>query len=180
MARLNKLIIVAGKKGSGKTTIGKRIAAAQKKPIIVVCTIDHPAYRDMPTWQVGDLKKWKGQSIRVFNEKPLDIIREVKKHISNAFILLEDSREYLRGNLPTDIESFVIHSKQRNCDILVMYHSLGQVPLFLRNMYDDIVLLKTRDKKQGIDKFDCSDELHQMHQRLIKSKNPFAVEIIQV
>lgn len=203
MARLNKIIVIAGGKGTGKTTISRKIAASQSKPVIVVCTFDHPSYRDLPILNIEDLKKdWRSKidgytlntndyhkvpkyekslgGVRIFSSDPHQIIRDIEKYCSNAFIILEDARLYIDGRVPKDIEVFMINSKQKNFDILIMFHSLSQVPKFVRQMYDDIILMKTKDVPAVFKIFDCAGELLQKFNKLKKSKNPFAIEIIQV
>lgn len=177
--RLNEITIIAGGKGTGKTTFTKRMMKSQKKPIIIIDTFDHPSYKDIRSISINDLKKWDKQDCRIFDAPPFEIIRAVRKYTANAFIVLEDARKYIRASVPVDIENFMIDSKQRNFDILVMYHSLGQVPKFMRDMFDNIVLMKTKDNESMINRYVCRDELISKFRKLKASKNQFDIEIIR-
>lgn len=150
--RTNKVILIIGGRGSGKTVLGKNLlnknlAAHPEMYGLVVDTFDHPAYRRgfirvTPGMiaRINEPKKY-----RVFGSNTYDIMSSIDKAAMNATLLFEDASKYISGQVSDDVKRFILDSKQKNLDLFFMFHGFGLVPPALYRLVDGIYLLKTND-----------------------------------
>lgn len=143
--RINKSYLCVGRKGTGKTTIAIKLAAATGKKICVIDTDDHPSYKDFPLYDAANLHKWKSGNIRIVTSEPEHVLDLVNKNCSNAFIIIEDAAKIVTANVQRPVKSFIIDHRKRNFDILMMFHFLGDVPPYVAKQYDYMILFKTGD-----------------------------------
>ena len=177
--RLNELITFAGAKGTGKTTVAKEMLDASKKKHIVVDMQDHPAYRHLPIITLDQIAQRPKFNCRVLTREPYKAIAEINEHIYNMNIVLEDARRYIQAHVPRHIEEFIINHKQHNTDIIMMFHSLRQIPTFVVDLQDRIVLFHTKDKYNYIlNKFD--EDVADVHKKVNDSANPYEYDHIEV
>ncbi len=177
--RLNETIVMGGEKGTGKTSVAQKLLSVNNKNYIVVDLQDHPAYRYLPTIEINDIKRRPEFDCRIITRKPYDAIAEINEHIYNMNIVLEDARRYIRPNMALVAEEFVINHKQHNMDLIIMYHSLKQVPPFLVDLLDKVVVFKTKDKFKAIASKFC-EELAVKHKAVMASDNPFEFDYIDL
>jgi len=144
----NYLILVAGKRFSGKTTTSMKLAEATKKRIIVVDLNDHPTYKDWPKVSMEELPKFKGQKgYVVIGDSNIDEVCEViNKYQVNAFLIFEDAARYIPQTVNKGgLMNLVIDLRKRNFDVLFMYHALSFIPPFFAKMYNILVVHKTNE-----------------------------------
>lgn len=179
--RVNKIILLVGRRGCGKTTTGKKIANAQSKKVLVVDTFQHPSYDDFSTTTTDKLKYWKSGNYRVFDKEPIQILLTINEHVRNSCIILEDAAKYLWGNVPAGVKGLLIDSRNRNLDIILMFHNLADIPPYIAKMYNDMVLYKTNDNmSKEMSKFSNWGELKKHHERIMKNKSPYANGVIKM
>lgn len=166
--RFNLVGLVIGQRGTGKTlfVMGSKYSAktsdqalnipglfdiAQRsgKKVLIIDTLDHPAYRSIPLLQQKDFSKWNSGIVRTYLE-PDDIHKLVDKintspHMNNTMIIFEDAGKYTEKTLPRPFKRLIIDSKQRNIDIIFMYHCFIDTPSNIFTKSDFIQLFKTED-----------------------------------
>jgi hypothetical protein len=69
----------------------------------------------------------------------------IQKDLTNCFVVFEDATKYVRSNLQEDVRNFVLDSKQKNLDLLFVFHALASVPLELARIADILVIKKTSE-----------------------------------
>jgi energy-coupling factor transporter ATP-binding protein EcfA2 len=147
--RLNFLILVIGKPGTGKTTVTMEIAKQLQdetgRKIIVVDTDFHPSYSNIKQVPLHKLKTWNGSICKIV-ESDIDLVCDrLRKYQRNAFIMFEDASKYVEPNLTNSQKRFVIDYRKCNFDVAFMFHYLGDVPPRLCKMYNQVLLFKTED-----------------------------------
>lgn len=143
--RLNRCILAIGRKGTGKSTIARRIAEVSRKKTLVLDTDDHPDYAAFELWDPANLHKWKTGNIRIITSEPEIALQEINRKASNAFVICEDAAKYINANIQKEVKSFIIDHRKRNFDLLMMFHFLADVPPYVAKQYDFMLLFKTGD-----------------------------------
>lgn len=151
--RLNKVITLIGTRGTGKTTKMKKVIEAYLKAnptgkILVVDTLDHPSYRDIKPITIEQLQRWlptKGGYFRLYGSNTTEIMECISKFFFNGLLIFEDASKYIGSRLDDNVKAFILDSKQKNLDIVFMFHSWGFVPNDLFRLTDAITIFKTQD-----------------------------------
>lgn len=152
--------MILGRRGSGKTDYFKGNAShnlrgllsvykAKGIKVLIIDTLDHPSYRDIPVMAISDLPKWSKGIYRVWvNAEDIPKLnRALNKldNIWNTLLVYEDAYKHTFVNVDKNLRSLIADSKQKNIDILFMYHSWAQAPVNIYRMIDLIEVFKTKD-----------------------------------
>ncbi len=130
-----------------------RLYLNKKFKILIVDSIDHPAYKHFQILKQSEIRTWKEGIRRIYFE-PDDIVSFVNlinqtPNMNNTFIVFEDAGKYTDIKLPRPFKRLIADSKQRNIDILFMYHCFMDTPTdVFRKGIDYIQLFKTEDHPQ--------------------------------
>ncbi len=191
--RINKVSLIAGGRGVGKTNFIKKVLKAS--PInkkLVIDTFDSPPWRTLETYDNPDgrmfeipvmpnnyLKSWKQGFYRLFSSSPERLFDDIEKHVTNAVIVFEDATKYLNGRLNDDVKRLVYDSKQKNLDLIFIFHSLGSIPPELVRAADTLTLFKTNEGMPNKDKYPFPD-IPIVMDHLRRSKNRYENITIQL
>ncbi|MCO5232844.1 MAG: ATP-binding protein [Chitinophagales bacterium] len=179
--RLNKVICIVGGKGSGKTTLALQLLNQAPKKTLIVDTLDHPSYRQYPVVTIDKLKYWKNGIYRIYQGDTNEILTEVNTSVWNANIILEDAFKYLPFSMSKDQVKLFSDSKQHNQDIIVMFHAIKQIPVYLCSIMDQLVVMKTKERLPNTtNKFYNWEEIKEVHAKVSKHKNPHYFEVIDL
>lgn len=161
---VNKVTVLAGGRGTGKTDwLKDRIRATkQARPdlsVLVVDTFDNPRWRNMDTHQykgtpsipiipVDKLGRWKGGTIaRTADSDIPKQLAVIESKLMNCLLILEDATRYIgNGRLSDSQRKFVLDSKQKNIDIIFVFHLFKKIPDDLLGFSDVLTMFKTSDK----------------------------------
>jgi len=157
--RFNLINIVVGRRGSGKTFFTKmlfRIFLGRGMKVLIVDTFNHPSYNEgdeaypsavqrvmphqVPSWKKGIYRMYGHD----FDTEMLPALKDLR----NTFIVFEDAKKYIRQHVQPELDSLLIDSKQKNIDMIFLYHSWGDVPPRLIKMADSIEVFRTADSPQ--------------------------------
>ncbi len=183
--RTNKVVMVLGRRGSGKTTFVKNLIAQYHKlhphqKILVVDTFDNPVW-ELKTIHPEDIKRWRRGMALTYSSEPEELFEILEKHLRNALVVFEDAVKYIGHRLPPPLKRLVIDSKQKNLDIIFVFHSFGHAPLDLWRLVDYIEIFKTADspeiRKNYIVNF---EEVQRVWEAVTKSPNPYEHGTVQV
>jgi tRNA uridine 5-carbamoylmethylation protein Kti12 len=108
--RTNKVILIAGTRGTGKTDFVKNLIAKQRKNFdkcLIVDTFDSPVWLDLsthdfpnrmelvPVLSKEQFPRWKKGTARMFDSNTNEIITIVEQHAKNTFVVFEDATRYV-------------------------------------------------------------------------------------
>lgn len=159
MSRVNKIIIVVGNRGKGKTDYLKQlIMSSSKKVKFIIDTFDSPVWHNLKTWnhpewelipvpsiEPLDIYKHKNGVYRIFGADTKNIMNVIEKLTFNALLVFEDATKYIGNKLSDKVRYFVLDSKQKNLDIIFTFHSLADIPNSLIRISDYMTIFKTGD-----------------------------------
>jgi len=195
MARTNKVILIAGTRGTGKTDFVKNLvsksSSAFPKSLVVdtfdsdtwhnLATHDHPERINMQVNNIpmAKFKHWKSGIGRMFSSDTRAIMQLIQEYSRNTFIVFEDATKYIGAKLSEEMKLFVLDSKQKNLDLVFIFHSLASIPPDLVRVADVLVLFKTNEGKPSETKYPWG-EIPEMMASLKKDSNRFATRILKL
>lgn len=179
--RLNKISLVVGGRGTGKTTFVKQIIKANVQPkVLIVDTFEHPAYSDVQTITIDMLPRWKKGIKRIIIRDFLPTITAMNQHVYNTLIVFEDCTKYFRSTLPDQVFHIFYDSKQKNNDIILLYHGFRSIlPEIMANA-NTLTLFKIGEQiKRYAGKMDF-DQVDAIHKQIQASPDPFIHKTILI
>jgi hypothetical protein len=185
--RMNKVTAILGRRGCGKTTYSVKFIKSYRtmhpdKKILVIDTLDHPLYREFAAVTPELVSRWKEPNIyRIFGSNMAEIFDCITNNFTNALILFEDAIKILDAKLQPEIKNLIIDSKQKNLDIIFIFHGFSAIPLNVLRYLDFITVFKTADnpkyRRQDITFY---DELLPVWEKVMKDKSPYAKRTLQI
>lgn len=178
--RINKVSLFLGRRGSGKTVrvqdvINKYHTAHPEKKILVVDTLDHPMYRNLPRINTEMLGRWTGSGVYRIFEKDMDAVMfQIAEKLYNALVVFEDASKYIRRQLSDFERSFIIDSKQKNLDLIFMFHGFSYPPPEMFRIVDVIEIFKCDNPQYRKSDLVNYDEIYEAWLDVMDSKNPYA------
>lgn len=193
---MNSVGIVIGRRGTGKTVFVKGDRALKapgliglfpKKgmKVLIVDTIDHPSYRDIPILKQKEFKTWNSGVKRIFLEADgilslVDLINR-SPHMNNTFIVFEDAVKYLGKNIPKIFTRLLADSKQRNIDILFLYHCFMDTPGDIFTKSDYLYILKTHDSpKCRENKIGMYSAVYKAHVEVMRNPSQYFGKFVDI
>lgn len=182
--RTNKISILIGNRNTGKTIYAKSIMKAaleSGKSVLVIDTYDHPAYsavqRIRPD-QIGACSP--GKIYRCFGSET-DMILNGCNAFYNGLLVLEDATKYIEQRLNEETKRFFYDCKQKNVDILAMFHSWVACPPVLFRIADNVLIKKTGDNCL-VRKNDCPNfaEVQAAFNEVEQSDNRYIVKYVKL
>lgn len=169
--RNNKVILLIGRRGAGKTFYARnfineyRKAHVQQK-ILVVDTFRNPKYLDIPVVELDMIERWRRANTYFCFDSDTRLINATLQNLYNALVVYEDATKFFDSNsLPLDLKKYVIDTKQKNVDILMLFHGFTFCPPQLFRLCDEIIILKTNDtpknRKNDIPNYEYLLECHE-------------------
>lgn len=189
--RINKVILIAGTRGTGKTDFTKTLVKKSNLPKkLVVDEMDNPAWHNLETWddsngantpipiiQRQQLRLWRTGMYRVFDEDTDAMFLDIKQHVKNTFVVLEDATRYVGSKLSKDLRRFMFNCKQQNNDLVFVFHSLGSIPPELVKSANYLILFKTGELVVSKTKYPFPP-IHTALEKLHHGKNRFENVVI--
>jgi hypothetical protein len=165
--RTNIIWLVVGDRGNGKTDFLKNLinlSAFDKK--LVVDIMDSAVWRNMKSWNHPDLEnqiipicppsmldKHRKGLYRTFSEDVKEMERLIQKNVSNSLVVVEDASRYYQGLLSESQKNYLLNSKQKNIDLILVFHYLTDISPRLLKMANYITLFYTGEKTYKKDRF---------------------------
>lgn len=153
-------------------------------PILAVGTEDHNAYRagyKRITPRLIEKVDGAPGYYRCFGDDVRPIENALMKHARNTVVLVEDASEYMEGNLTEEQKKFILRRKQRNLDLIYMFHMFGMVPPKIYALVNHIYILRTLDKPQGSsEKIPAIELVKEAYQKVMQSKERYPREVLKI
>ncbi|HMT36094.1 MAG TPA: hypothetical protein PKC41_09555 [Chitinophagaceae bacterium] len=176
MERTNQVIMLVGRRKAGKTYLGRKIIDTTKfEKILVVDTFEHPDYKDFQTIQPEMLPRWKKGKKRILcYDQNDEAFKAINDHVKNTLIVMEDCTKYMIGDLSKSIRGIIFDSKQKNNDVLLMYHGFSFAPPKLLSNVNYITLFKIGENIENAkSKIPNYETILKGHREIQASANPY-------
>ena len=189
----NSICAIFGKRGTGKTLYLKGDRSLNLKgfiktylgkamKVLIVDTFDHPSYRDIPQIRPEQLSKWKSGCYRIFvraDQMPA-LCALISETVWNCLIVFEDAHKHQYNRIDRSVMRLMGDSKQKNVDIIFMYHNFGLAPKDLYRYLDYIEIFKTKDSPE-VRKDEMPgyyDELKSAWEEVMSNKSPYFHKLV--
>ncbi|MBS1647366.1 MAG: hypothetical protein JST67_08495 [Bacteroidetes bacterium] len=120
--------------------------------VLIIDTLDHPSYRNIPVLPKSKFSNWENGIYRVFTTREeipkLNHFINSSPSVWNTCLVYEDAYKHTSKIIDKSLIQLMADSKQKNIDIVFMYHSFAQAPPDLYRYLDFIELFKTKDSPQ--------------------------------
>lgn len=174
--RSNQISMLVGRRKAGKTYLGRQIINSSAfKKILLVDTFEHPDYTDFQTISNDMLPRWKQGKKRILVTDQNDAgFEAINASVKNTLIIFEDCTKYIRWTLSKPLTGIIFDSKQKNNDIVLMYHGFSFAPPQILSNVNYITLFKIgEDMINYKNKIPNFDELYKEHKLIQASNNPY-------
>lgn len=188
--RQNMIILAVGDRGSGKTPYiigdeqyqvtgmidaGKYLERGMK--VLIVDTFDHPKYRRAGIKQIQpeQIKVWKKGVYRMFGSDFDAMFESINTSLYNALLVYEDAYKYVPQKLPKPFVSFLIDTKQKNVDIIFLYHAWGFIPKDLFRLVDAFEIFKSEEHPlvRKTELSGCYERVVKVYERVMKHPSKY-------
>lgn len=144
--RQNMVYLIAGQTGSGKTTTVKHIIQKLRmnfSKAVIFDEFDSDVWHNMAT---NDRPEWASEKVPIVDENQLLRLRsgvvrliqteakashywQVFNQLRNTIIVIEDSRRMIKpdGELHPDLISLILNCKQKNIELIFVFHALLEI-----------------------------------------------------
>lgn len=194
--RTNKVFLIAGTRGTGKTDFTK-IQVILPSPMgrkIIVDSFDNPVWRNMKSWKHPEMEALTipvltkdelahdDQGIfRVFSPHTRGVMKAIEELCFNSLLVFEDATKYIGDRLNDEVNRFVLDSKQKNLDLVFIFHSLSDIPRDLVRIADFLTLFKTNESWDSyLRKKFPGNLVERAFQEVRDSKNRFENRTVQI
>lgn len=165
---MSKCIVIVGTTGTGKTTTVCNILKEVDIPKII--------------FDVNNEEKYK--SFKNLWDKNLDFESFVKKATTfkNSCIVFEEATIFFsHAGSTTDIKKLLVQKRHTKNLLIFNFHSLRNVPLFILDFCDLLVLGKTNDNRKNIEtKFKDFTEIYQAFQLAQADQNKYIKKYVRL
>lgn len=182
MYRNNHVNITIGRRGCGKTTylLNKIIIPqSKKKKVLIIDTAYNDKYNSITRISPEKLYAWKKGVVYITGSdalKALDFISD----LYNALIIFEDSTRYIRWNIPDNIRTLILDSKQKNLDLIFVYHGLNFVQPEMYKLADSLTIMKCGKIDGYADKIENFEAVKIVHENVQKNKDLYYYEHVKL
>jgi len=184
--RNNYITAIIGKRGCGKTTYVLGLIDAYRKAhpdkkILIMDTIDHPLYNYVPILTPDMVARWKTPSVyRMFGGNIKEMLTAINQDLTNCLVIFEDASKYITKNLQKEVRNSCYDSKQKNIDLLFLFHGFAAISPELFRMIDIYTIFKTDNIDYRRGEIVYYDEIKSTWDEVMKSKNKYFKKTVAV
>lgn len=135
------LILVIGHTGQGKTTWVNNFIKNKKQYVFDV----NNEYRNLPA---------DNRVLPAMRNTDMNVRRflEISKGLRNYNIVFEDATGFFRGKQSADLIKQIVGKRHTGNNFLILFHSINRVPPELMEMSNYVILFKTNDNFEIVEK----------------------------
>lgn len=164
-SRKNFCYLLMGTNGTGKSSfliqILKQIISGNKRALILNPS-EEEKWEQFPIAKMDELPTFTGirqlkpdDDFRITDYiRYMRLLEKVYKYYENGILIIDDAKVFLGNNLQSQMTQMMIKRRQKNIDMFLVFHSIGQVPPSLFPYSTHIVLFKTNENRnKWVNKF---------------------------
>jgi hypothetical protein len=178
------VVVIAGGRGTGKTTLVQKVMEQSKLPKkLVLDTFHHPSYSDWPAMPMDFFERnaWRKGRFH-FHGSDYDKMKAiVADHVKNTLVVFEDAAKMVHQRPSSSTRRICLDSKQTGNDVIFIYHSIGEIPQLLFKWMDYLVLFKTQERIENQKtRIHCYERILPAFNRVQDHQSKYHHETIQI
>ncbi len=119
-----------------------------------------------------EFKAFESGYARMFSPDTEMMFQLIECHLRNTLLIIEDGSKFIGKQLSRSFKGFMYDSKQKNLDIIIVFHNLAAIPPELVRIADTLTLFKTNDGTPSPTKYPFPELIPAM-QHVRKSTNRY-------
>lgn len=179
---VDKVWAIVGKRGVGKTTVAlKDLAKLMNKPALLYThTEDYVSFKDYYTIEFNRLKQLNSvpgiitrlNDSLLEDEKDADrfniIMKYIYRDLFNYTLIFDDAGSIFSAIRTKSFLKLLANVRHKKYTIILIFHSLNEIPLYTLPHLDFIALFKTNDRvaKSRLDRFPTSSNVGNIMQEV--------------
>ena len=167
---MSKCIVIVGATGTGKTSEVCKILQQIDIPLLIFDVNNEEKYRTFKnTWN-------KDVNIKNFVQSI------VLNHVKNTCIVFEEATIFFsHGGSTEQIKQILVQKRHTKNLLIFNFHSLRQVPLYILDFCDLLIIGKTIDNTKNIEeKFKDFEEIYQAFTEVKADANKFIKKYVRL
>lgn len=185
--RINNFGLLLGLRNTGKSTFLKELIriysqVQQTQKILILSAIKQPAYIHIPVIDIDLLSRWKKPSVyQIYGSNTQELLEAIETYFSNGLLILEDSTSFIPKTIPKELRRMIIDTKQKNVDLLTVFHGFMSTPPELFRYADTITMFKTDNpisRKDVIGSY--YSDIEKAYYQIQNSKNQYENKTIKI
>lgn len=185
--RTTRVSMLLGTRGTGKsyyvlnTIIPQYMSKHPERLVLIVDTIDHPMYRDIPLLKVKDFKTVTQGLYRTFATDKIDLLlTAIFGQLKNALIIFEDATKFVGSKITPQTRSFILNSKQRSVDVIYLFHGFVSAPLDIWRIVDSVTFFKCDGPEKRKNDIINYDEFLEKWKQVMASPDKYARQHVKI
>lgn len=157
--RQNKLYLICGVNGTGKTQFVRKFIDSSPKRVLIINPTFEKKWERYPKIKIDNLEEirtFEGikqlQPRYVFGNMRksfIQLLQVMWDNYENGVLVIDDCREIIGANLVEEVGSIMRGYRQHNLDVFAIFHSINQVPpKFWEHCNGYMVIFKTQDAQK--------------------------------
>lgn len=156
-----KAFAIVGQTGTGKTTFAKKLAHAIGRPLLV--------------YDVN--AEWGGTEL----PDKVDFLNSVKRTTGHCVVIEDATIFFDNHSRSAELQEILIRKRHTQTTVILLFHNLRCVPLYVVNLLNNITLLKTNDTVNTVaKKFAGNDELLNAFFEVNNDPDPHAFRFVSL
>lgn len=183
--RQAKLILVVGTNGTGKTTLIHKLVNAELKGgrkalIITPHESEWLTFNNLPVNDCSNISNIRGVE-RIHFSGDIKILNKINSLFFNGMLVLDDCRSMIKPNIEQSVKDLLISRRQMMRDMILVCHSIVDVPQQVFYYSPEIILKKTScsfEKRKSLLLPQDYNNLVKAQERINNHSNPYYYELI--
>lgn len=149
---MSYVIVLVGGTGEGKTTYGRKMLKGKKHLALDYGDdfIGYNRYTD-----VHDMNSF------------LKIFEPTKEKFTGGIVLIDEATMCFNNRgYSSDLNKILVRKRHAKNTYVLVFHSLRQIPLYIKDFIDLVILFKTNDSENEALKFPNGEKILEAHQEL--------------
>ncbi|MCX6265863.1 MAG: hypothetical protein NTW16_00695, partial [Bacteroidetes bacterium] len=127
------------------------------------------------------ISRWKTPTIyRMFGGNIKEMLTAINQDLTNCLVIYEDASKYITKNLQPEVRNTVYDSKQKNLDLLFLFHGFAAISPELFRMVDIYTIFKTDNPDYRRAEMVYYEDIKKAWDEVMKSKNKYIKKTVPV
>ena len=168
--------------GTGKSYYVVNDIIPKCKNALILDIYAEDKYKDFETVEIGNytggIRKisCEGKNMDLLFDKFINYVYDLK----NTCIVIEDCSLFLNSNVDSSFKTLLIKKRHKNINYVLLFHSLNQIPPFVFELSNYLVLSKTNDTPQKIWAKFGREDLNQLYETVKASSNSYERQVLKI